>query len=95
LKILGQFYPFFLLFAPVHTQDAQIRSAAHKVQFPWPCSAFTPATVPQDHPHATERIDALRFAQQRKITLKIFLEVTDHLKYFNPLTTTQVPVKFI
>jgi hypothetical protein len=37
------------------------------------CSAFTLRTVPQHHPHATERIATLRFAQRRKIALKIFL----------------------
>jgi hypothetical protein len=31
LKQLGQFYSYLLLFAPVHAQDAQIRSTAHKV----------------------------------------------------------------
>jgi hypothetical protein len=56
-----------------------------------PCSAFALGTVPQYHPHATERIVTLRLAQQRKITLKKFLEGTHHLDYyFNPLTTTQV-----
>jgi hypothetical protein len=54
------------------------------------CSAFTLGTVPQYLIHAIERITTLRFAQQRKITLNIFLEGVDHLDSFYPLTTTQV-----
>jgi hypothetical protein len=42
------------------------------------------------HPHATERIMTLRFAQRRKIALKIFLEGCRYIDYFDPLTTTQV-----
>jgi hypothetical protein len=30
--------------------------------------------VLQHHPHATERITTVRFAQQRKVALKTFLE---------------------
>jgi hypothetical protein len=38
------------------------------------CRTFTLGTVLQHHPHATERIATLRFAQRRKIALNIFLE---------------------
>jgi hypothetical protein len=38
------------------------------------CRTFTLGTVLQHHPHATERNATLRFAQRRKIALKIFLE---------------------
>jgi hypothetical protein len=57
-------------------------------------SAFTLGTVPQYHAfyswNSTTIVVILRFAQQRKIALKIFLEGADYLDYFYPLTTTQV-----
>jgi hypothetical protein len=37
------------------------------------CRTLTLGTVLQHHPHATERIATLRFAQRRKIAFKIFL----------------------
>jgi hypothetical protein len=70
---IGPLCSFLGLFAPVHAQDVQIRNTAHMVL---PAELFTLGTVLQHHPHATlaERIATLRFAQRRKIALKIFLE---------------------
>jgi hypothetical protein len=73
---------FFHLLHKMHAQDEQIRSSAHRV--------LTLRTVPQYHPHATETIATLGFAQRRKIALKKILEGADHLDFFDPLTTTQV-----
>ena len=69
----NQFCSFLGLFALVHAQDVQIRSTAQMV-LPAVLLLVEVGTVPHDHPHATERIVTLRFAQQSKITLKIFLE---------------------
>jgi hypothetical protein len=70
---LRQFCSNLGLFALVHAQDVQIRSTAQMV-LPAVLLLVEVGTVPQDHPHATERIVTLRFTQQSKITLKIFLE---------------------
>jgi hypothetical protein len=65
---------FLGCFAPVHAQEAQIRSTAHRVlpaalllleQF------YNIILMLQKE---IERIATLRFAQQRKIALNIFLE---------------------
>jgi hypothetical protein len=80
------------LFAPICAQDEQIRSAAHKVL---PAALIL---LEQYHDIILMLQKQLwpsnslnvRFAQQRKIALKTFLEAADHFKCFDPLTTTQV-----
>jgi hypothetical protein len=89
---LMPFCSFLGLFAPVQGRDAQIRSTAHMVLPAESVQIFALGIVLQHHPYATERIATLRFAQRRKIAIKIFLKGcrSDHLHYFDPLTTTQV-----
>jgi hypothetical protein len=70
---LRQFGSNLGLFALVHAQDVQIRSTAQMV-LPAVLLLLEVGTVPQHYPHATERILTLRFAQQMKIALEIFLE---------------------
>ena len=52
------------------TRCANQKHSSHGASF----RTFILGTVLQHHPHATERIATLRFAQRRKIALKIFLE---------------------
>jgi hypothetical protein len=62
-QLISPFCSFLGLFAPVHAQDEQIRGTAQRVL----AAALLQL---QHHPHATERIETLRFAQRRKIALK-------------------------
>jgi O-antigen ligase len=61
---------FIGLFATFH--GAQNRSAAYRVLLALSAFKFALGTVPQYHPHATERIATLGFAQQRMIDYYIF-----------------------
>jgi hypothetical protein len=70
---LGPFCSFLGLFALVHAQNVQIRSAAQRM-LPVALLLLEVGTVPQNHAHAAETITTLRFTQGKKITLKIFLE---------------------
>jgi hypothetical protein len=54
---------FIGLFATVH--GAQNRSAAYRVLLALSAFKFALGTAPQYHPHATETIATLGFAQQR------------------------------
>jgi hypothetical protein len=69
-QMLGPLCSFLGLFCTFScTRCANQKHSSHGAS----CRTFTLGTVLQHHPHATERIATLRFAQRRKIALKIFL----------------------
>jgi hypothetical protein len=83
---LRQFCFLLGFFVPFYAQDAQIRSAAHRVL---PVALFTFGRVPQYDPHATETIPTLRFTQPRKISLEFFQRASDHFYFFDCQSTYQ------